>query len=52
MSPHHQRKIPEIYQIEPCKFIDLNFLQIYTGIGSAGWYENRRHNLSLIPYRG
>ena len=31
--------------MEPCKSIDLNFLQIYTGIGSARQHENQHFML-------
>ena len=34
----------------PCKSIDLNFLQIYTGIGSAPRHKNQRFMLNALPW--
>ena len=34
----------------PCKSIDLNFLQVYTGIGSARRHENQRFMLDALPW--
>ena len=34
----------------PCKSIDLNFLQIYTGIGSAQQHENQHFMLDALSW--
>ena len=36
--------------MEPCKSIDLNFLQIYTGVGSAQQHENQHFMLDALPW--